>query len=383
MQKKLKVPETTKEQQEILDKKHGEKGFLTLQEQRPHVKAIRDSIRNEERRLRKKHSWLQYQDMIGLGFFLSSIFGAVVTAHLYIQGSLHWSLTMVSMMFFGSIMHELEHDIIHNLYFSKYPFIQDIMFAVIMLQKFHISPWYRKKLHLRHHIVSGQKEDIEERLIGLGRKLDFKRLVTATNHAGVVLFTDEDSLNQIADDNTKDYDDHKFSKWYFVWQSWATLGNMTVLFHAWLGYQRAINGWTLGTYDPVNYLPMGLFPYVHAFNILVAVPNMLRHVCLNMCATYCHYYADIPENSPLYQNQILDHWALIPLQLFCFNFGQTHILHHFVPAQPFYLRQMCVGKVLKVLENHGTRRNDMDIIRRRNRYYEYKNEHEMAKAQKA
>eukprot|EP00817_Percolomonadidae_sp_ATCC50343_P004155 CAMPEP_0117419528 /NCGR_PEP_ID=MMETSP0758-20121206/1066_1 /TAXON_ID=63605 /ORGANISM="Percolomonas cosmopolitus, Strain AE-1 (ATCC 50343)" /LENGTH=214 /DNA_ID=CAMNT_0005200635 /DNA_START=313 /DNA_END=954 /DNA_ORIENTATION=- len=211
-------------------------------------------------------------------------------------------------MFVGSIQHEMEHDLIHNLYFSKYPIIQNALMLVIYIQKFHISPWYRKKLHLRHHIVSGQKEDIEERLIGLGRPFDWRRILVAMNHSGQAVFNDEDAIPQIAKDSEKDFEDHGFNLMNIVMSTTPTLGVTTVLFHVWLGYLRLTNGLTLGAYDPVNLLPLSLFKYVHAFAVLVALPNYLRNLCLNMCATYCHYFADIPENSVFYQNQILDHW---------------------------------------------------------------------------
>ena len=57
-----------------------------------------------------------------------------------------------------------------------------------------------------------------------------------------------------------------------------------------------------------------------------------------------------------------------PLQLFCFNFGATHILHHYVVQQPFYLRHMVAPGVLEALLAEGVRRNDLGTIPRANRY---------------
>jgi len=95
----------------------------------------------------------------------------------------------------------------------------------------------------------------------------------------------------------------------------------------------------------------------------------LRQCCLNLVATYCHYYGDVPLGSVFYQNQVIDHWSLWPLQLFSFNFGATHIIHHYIPNQPFYLRQMLAPKAIEELCANGVRRNDFGIVLRNNRYF--------------
>ena len=46
--------------------------------------------------------------------------------------------------------------------------IQHAMFFVIWFAKLSLNPWYRRRIHLKHHLLSGQQTDIEERLIGLG-----------------------------------------------------------------------------------------------------------------------------------------------------------------------------------------------------------------------
>jgi hypothetical protein len=76
-----------------------------------------------------------------------------------------------------SILHELEHDLIHNMYFKGSQVFQHIMFFFIWIAKQSTNPWFRKIIHLRHHILSGQVEDIEERLIGLGLPLNLNRVL--------------------------------------------------------------------------------------------------------------------------------------------------------------------------------------------------------------
>jgi hypothetical protein len=111
-----------------------------------------------------------------------------------------------------------------------------------------------------------------------------------------------------------------------------------------------------------------LLPYMVAYNVMVNFPNTLRQACLNMISTYCHYYGDIPENDVFFQTQILDHWIFYPMQLFCFNFGATHVVHHFVTRQPFYLRQLTANRVLPLMKQLGVRHNDLGNHFRGNRW---------------
>jgi len=102
--------------------------------------------------------------------------------------------------------------------------------------------------------------------------------------------------------------------------------------------------------------------------VLFILSNIIRQACLILISSYCHYFQDIPDGDVFYQNQILNHWSLWPLQAFCFNFGATHIIHHYVPNQPFYLRQMSADVVLKECIKQGVRVNDFGIIARANRF---------------
>ena len=75
----------------------------------------------------------------------------------------------------------------------------------------------------------------------------------------------------------------------------------------------------------------------------------------------------MPRNA-LQQTQVMNHWWLWPFQLFCFNFGSTHCIHHFVVKDPFYLRQMTAPYAHKVLAEAGIRFNDFGTYKRSNRY---------------
>jgi len=146
-------------------------------------------------------------------------------------------------------------------------------------------------------------------------------------------------------------------------------GIYIITWHLFFGFCRLHLGWTVTAYDPVLYLPLWLWPWVRDIAVLLLLPNVLRQASLNLIASYCHYY-EIPQNNVFYQNQILDHWIFAPFNLFSFNFGQTHILHHFVTNQPFYIRQLISSKALPVLEENGIRRNDLNIFKNNNRYFD-------------
>ena len=131
-------------------------------------KSICRLIRQEEVKLRQKYTILQYQDLIGASIFMISLLliASAWYAYYSYQLSSFWTIVLIALP--TSLLHELEHDLIHNLYFRKHSFIQDVMFFVIWCAKLHGNPWFRRELHLKHHLVSGQEDDAEERLIGLG-----------------------------------------------------------------------------------------------------------------------------------------------------------------------------------------------------------------------
>lgn len=119
-------------------------------------------------------------------------------------------------------------------------------------------------------------------------------------------------------------------------------------------------------------LPFKFWPFFRDINVLICIPNYVRQSSLVVMSNCSHYYGDIPEKSVFYQNQILDHPLLYPFQLFCCNFGATHIMHHYVPGQPFYIRSMCYPRVKPYMIAKGVRLNDFGTVSRANRYFQYK-----------
>ena len=74
---------------------------------------------------------------------------------------------------------------------------------------------------------------------------------------------------------------------------------------------------------------------VDFLTVVLVAPNVLRSFCLNFISSSLHYFGDVQEGDVLRQTQVLNRWHLLPFQLFCFNFGSTHAIHHFRVPEPF------------------------------------------------
>jgi hypothetical protein len=94
----------------------------------------------------------------------------------------------------------------------------------------------------------------------------------------------------------------------------------------------------------------------------------LRSFSINFISSNMHYFGDIEDGNFVQQCQVLNSkWFIIP-HLFCFNFGSTHGIHHFVVRDPFYIRQMTAKKAHEVMRENGVRFNDLGTFKRANRW---------------
>ncbi len=312
--------------------------------------AIIRSIRDAETDLRTRHRWLAHawQDHLGLAVYGGAWLGIAMVAVGWGTGLLPGWLTVPLVALGLSLLHELEHDLIHDLYFNDRPRVQDALFAGIWLAKMSLNPWSRRRLHRYHHRVSGQPEDIEERLIGLGLPWGPARLTLSLLPAGSLVVVPAITRDvRAAVRAGAPRPDLEYARGF--------------------GILRAIDGIFLLL--PFVVLPLALLgrPWAVALAVLWVLPNTLRHLSIVVVSSNSHY-TDIPRGSLHAQNQVLDHWLLWPLQLFCFNFGATHILHHYVVKQPFYLRQMVAPVVRPVLLRTGVKCNDLGTFGRANRH---------------
>lgn len=289
-------------------------------------RKICDEIRKAEVELKEKYPILKQQDTLGMLIFMVSLAMLIFTITFYYQAS-QWFpnmsyststiIVMISYAFWTSMLHELEHDLIHNLYFKSHRWIQDVMFFFIWISKLHGNPWFRRDLHLKHHIISGQTNDAEERLIGLGLPLGWKRMAVTIHPVGGTIVTM---------DIAKDCEFLNVKK---MNQTSAPVVAIFValfkLFSVYVFLQAAV-----ATYDAETaHVMLSRYPRLWSFawdmNMIIVIPNILRQSSLQLMSNITHYYGDIPEKSVYYQNQILDHWMCVPFQLLCCNFGKSCI----------------------------------------------------------
>ena len=142
------------------------------------VNRISRSIRMADRYLRRHFPVLNHQDFLGFSIWLGSIAGMLGMTALYFYGlAPAWSVIIVNAIL-ASFLHELEHDLIHSLYFKETWVEKMMMWGVWIFRLNTPSPFYRKKIHLLHHKDSGQPSDIEEQMIGNGMKWGPKRIIT-------------------------------------------------------------------------------------------------------------------------------------------------------------------------------------------------------------
>lgn len=319
------------------------------------IADIVTTIKAEEQRLRAKYSILQYQDWIGFAIMMLSLGGMVGGGYLYYIDAVPAWLCIVSAAIFASLSHELEHDLIHRQYFRKNKFMHNLMMLVVWVMRPNtVSPWYRRNMHFLHHKASGTEKDMEERLVGNGIAYGFMRfLVMFDGLLGIlarrhVLRKDIDhfSVREVLSAA------FPFAVLYFA-ICYIFLG-----FHGFdyfWGAETAYPAWLLQGMDLVNFLV-----------VVVIAPNFIRSGSLNFVTSAIHYYGGV--DNLIQQTQILKPWFFAPLHLFCFNFGSTHAIHHFVVGQPFYIRQMVSSVAHKVMVKNGVKFNDLSTFITANRW---------------
>lgn len=317
-------------------------------------------IRRVDARFRRKLPLLAHQDAIGLAITLGASTGMLLVAGLYIGGVIPAWACVVANAMLASLLHEIEHDLIHNLYFKDDRRTQNTLFWIVWLFRLNtINPWFRKAIHLLHHKHSGHLEDIEERFIGNGMPFGIKRILTMIDPLLAIKIQGP----QILRDARAEFRNiraplrvwHFNELFRFLWYSFLLCG-LVSLVHAALG-------------SPLH-VPRVVSVAHRALDTLAVVyllPSWLRQTSIQIVSSNMHYFGDV--DGLFKQTQVLDSWLVLPLHLFCFNFGATHGIHHFVVNQPFYLRQAAAPYVLPALKKHGVRFNDFASMLRANRYF--------------
>ncbi len=323
------------------------------------IALIQSAIRQRGDELRARYPILARNNLLGMSIFLFAVAGVVGSGWAYWQGLIPAWLCIPLVAIFTSLLHELEHDLIHWQYFKKNKRVHNFMLLVgWILRPGTINPWVRRHLHFLHHKTSGTSQDMEERGIGNGANYGPLRFLVMMdtflgNILRVTLFAPKGprwgTVKRLL-----------FSNFPFSWLT-ALVWYGFLLFHAANGLAAALEtsiAWseqTLAWMDVVNKLVV----------VLIA-PFYLRSFSLNFISSNMHYYGGV--DSLLKQTQVLNAWYFWPFQLFCFNFGSTHGIHHFVVGEPFYIRQLTASVAHRVMREQGVRFNDLGTFGRANHY---------------
>ncbi len=315
---------------------------------------IRKVIRDRGDELRVTYPWLQHQDIIGMSILVFSVLGIVMTACLYLLGLISAWVCIPVVAMLTSLLHELEHDLIHKLYFKKNRFVHNLMLLIVwVFRPGTINPWIRRRLHFLHHKTSGTSEDIEERGIGNGRHYSWVRFF-------IMFDTFVGNIIAVLIEGPRGKKLNHILRIMIANAPFAILCAMT-----WYGFLFFHLLDSLGTWG-WSEQALTLMSYINNIVVVLVGPFYLRSFCLNFISSNMHYYGDVKTVGQ--QTQILNAWFLWPFQLFCFNFGSTHGIHHFVVAEPFYIRQLTAPVAHRVMRAQGIRFNDLGTFLRANRY---------------
>lgn len=325
--------------------------------------------------LRARHAWLRHQDAIGATIMVVSLLGMIASGWAYVEGLIAWWVCVPAVAIFASFIHELEHDLIHQMYFRSKPWANNLMLFVGWLARAStVSPFLRRKLHLHHHKVSGTESDLEERGITNGVPWGLKRLLmTGDNMLSIALRPLEMRHATAKFIQAQQPASKAEAKRMAMEQTMAymPIGHIYyATFHAWVvlhAVQFAAPLLGLDISWP-QWMPQ-LMSVLDVFGVVYALPCLLRTFCLHFISSNMHYYGDVQARNTMQQCQVLNPWWLMPMQLFCFNFGSTHAIHHFAVKEPFYIRQWNAGIAHQVMREMGVRFNDFGTFRRANRFH--------------
>ena len=331
---------------------------LNAQQRSAHIREV---VLAKGVELRQRYPILLHQDALGAGILAFALAAMVGSAALYISGHMAWWVCLLLNAFFASLTHELEHDLIHSMYFRKQRLPHNLMMGLVWLARpSTINPWIRRHLHLNHHKVSGTETDMEERAITNGEPWGIARLLMVGDNL-MSAFIRMLRAKTWA---------HKLS---IVQRSLKVYAPLALLhwgaWYVFLGF-HGINAiaWLMGASVAWSANTLAVMQMIDIAAVVIIGPNVLRTFCLHFVSSNMHYYGDIEAGNVIQQTQVLNPWWMWPLQAFCFNFGSSHGIHHFVVKEPFYIRQLTVPVAHKVMREMGVRFNDFGTFGRANRF---------------
>jgi fatty acid desaturase len=318
------------------------------------ARRVRRWIRRGEKRLRARYPVLNHADAIATLLTLLSVAGMGGLGWLYAVGRVPAAVCILGSAFLASVLHEIEHDLIHVLYFKTRPLARDLLLLLAWAFRGNVvHGWYRRGIHLHHHRASGTATDVEERLLGLGQPWGARRLLVMVDGAMAFLLNARLLQQEIPGFRRRDLALASLPVY-------PVFAFVLVSFLATHALRLLVPG-----FEPSAWFAP-LVPVVDVIAVAWVFPNYLRQASLQIVSSNVHYYGDVTGIRS--ETQVLRPVLLWPLQLFCFNFGTTHSFHHYVVDQPFYLRQLLSPWVLPAMRRYGVRFNDLGTFARANRF---------------
>ncbi|MGH8458099.1 MAG: fatty acid desaturase, partial [Nevskiales bacterium] len=265
-------------------------------------------------------------------------------------------------------------DLIHSMYFRKRRVPHNLMLALVWLARPNtISPWTRRRMHLHHHKHSGTDTDLEEQGITNGQPWGFKRVLMMSDQM-LSIYLRPLEMRSLVKRYIKAQQPRTKAEARAMLREqvlgYLPLGRIYyTLWHGFLIYHAvAFAAQAVGSPLALPVMGQQILDVVAFLAVTWLAPNALRMFCLQFISSNMHYFGDIEDKNIMQQCQVLNTWWAVPFHLFCFNFGSTHGIHHFVVGQPFYLRQMVAKEGHKVMREMDVRFNDTASILRANRF---------------
>lgn len=316
---------------------------------------ITKAIKSADKDWRRRFPILKFQSAIGTAFFAAVVAISIASAGLFLGGLIPWWLCIAINAICFAVIREIEHDLIHNLYFSAHIRIQNLMMLLVWPFLGNLPhPWYRRRMHLLHHRTSGHDEDFEEQLIGNGMKFGPLKLLAMFEPGLASLFRQKEFAR------IPFYKGREFLLALVPVATFYLAALYGCVFLNLAAFVAGVFGFEVPT------AMQSVLGVLNTIAIVWILPNMLRQVCLQIISSNMHYFGDVDNR--LQETQVFNAWWFAPFNLFTCNFGSTHSIHHFMVNQPFYLRQLVAGSAHAAFRRYGVRYNDMGTLFRGNRY---------------
>ncbi len=336
------------------------------------IAKVRAVVTQAGEDLRQQYPILKHQNFIGASILAFAFLGIVISAWAYAVGILPAWACIVLVAIFASLTHELEHDLIHYMYFKKTPWAHHLMLALVWLARPNtINPWARRRLHLNHHKYSGSEYDLEERGISNGMPWGLRRLLVISDQLMSVYIRPIQMLKMIR--LFRKVQPEKERNTALREQLTGFFPLSIIYYGLWYVFvvYHVVNGIAPMLGQTINWSVtlVKAIPTINFLAVIWIIPNFIRSFCLQFISSNMHYYGDIDPRNVIKQTQVLNPWWLYPMQLFCFNFGSTHAIHHFVVKEPFYMRHLTTKSAHQVMREIGVRFNDFGTFKRKNRWH--------------